>query len=155
MPGRSVAWVLNGWFLFLPSGNEELDYLMSSITAVIGGSLFWIGAYLSVVEAVNTDQKVSLLLKCCHFLLQLPGNILLAFGSMHTWKMRRSSRRTSCCTCTRQMWRPLAAVAPTAHRTAALRLQSSSQQALRGSSTAVRGGSAAPAPLATTAAALH
>jgi hypothetical protein len=34
---RSVAWVLNGWFLFLPTGHTNLDYLMASITA--GGSL--------------------------------------------------------------------------------------------------------------------
>lgn len=57
---RSVAWVLNGWYLFLPSGNATLDYMMASITAVVGGTLFWIGAYLSIVEAVNTDQKVRL-----------------------------------------------------------------------------------------------
>ena len=107
---RSVAWVLNGWFLFLPTGHTNLDYLMASITAgsshvtmqpmggarvtehvmaalwrdwdldhvrtdlclavpitysdaraVVGGSLFWIGAYLSVVEAVNADNEVSCL----------------------------------------------------------------------------------------------
>ena len=50
--------VVNGWFLFLPTGHENLNLYMASYSALAGGSLFWIGAYLSVVEALNTDNQV-------------------------------------------------------------------------------------------------
>jgi len=72
--------------LLQPTSHEKLNFYMSGITAVIGGSLFWIGAYLSVVEAVNADTKARsaphrwLLLKssmfipcsCLHHLLPTP-----------------------------------------------------------------------------------
>lgn len=55
----SMCWCVNGWFLFLPVGNENVDLYVSGYTALAGGTLFWIGAYLSVVEALNTGVEIN------------------------------------------------------------------------------------------------
>ena len=57
----SVCWVLNGQFLFFPGeGSTNFDFYFTGYTALAGGTLFWVGAYFSVVEALNVGQQVRL-----------------------------------------------------------------------------------------------
>ncbi|KAF8318162.1 hypothetical protein DL93DRAFT_2076157 [Clavulina sp. PMI_390] len=56
----SIAWVINGFLLFLPllpatnTGPQEYE---AAAWAFVGGSLFEIGAYLALVEALNTGHE--------------------------------------------------------------------------------------------------
>ncbi|KAK9831898.1 hypothetical protein WJX81_006834 [Elliptochloris bilobata] len=52
----SVAWIVNGFYLFLPTGNASVDLYASGYSALLGGTLFTIGAYLAIVEALNIDR---------------------------------------------------------------------------------------------------
>ena len=56
----SVAWVLNGHFLLFPGQGPTgtFDLYFTSYSALVGGTLFWIGAYLAIVEALNAAKEV-------------------------------------------------------------------------------------------------
>lgn len=56
----SICWVVNGWYLFLPTSNEKVDLYVAAYTGLAGGTLFWFGAWLSIVEALNTGIEVRL-----------------------------------------------------------------------------------------------
>mmetsp|Transcript_21318 Transcript_21318/g.64142 ORF Transcript_21318/g.64142 Transcript_21318/m.64142 type:complete len:390 (+) Transcript_21318:300-1469(+) len=80
----SCCWVVNGWFLFLPTGRDNLNLYMAAYFALGGGTLFWIGAYLSVVEALNTDVQV-----------RFPHEVMLLArdaekGALHGYKNSKS-----------------------------------------------------------------
>lgn len=53
----SVAWVINGFLLYLPLLNEGPDQsVQAAAWAFVGGTLFNVGSYLMVVEALNTGH---------------------------------------------------------------------------------------------------
>lgn len=56
----SVAWVLNGHFLLFPEQgpSDSFNLYLTAYSALVGGTLFWVGAYLAVVEALNTAKEV-------------------------------------------------------------------------------------------------
>lgn len=56
----SICWVVNGWYLFLPTSNQNKNSYGAGYAGLVGGTLFWFGAWLSVVEALNTDIEVRL-----------------------------------------------------------------------------------------------
>ncbi|KAI9031479.1 hypothetical protein DFJ74DRAFT_629101 [Hyaloraphidium curvatum] len=49
----SVCWVINGQYVIWPPANPEAADLVTSWSGFVGGLLFWVGAYLAVVEALN------------------------------------------------------------------------------------------------------
>jgi hypothetical protein len=49
----SIAWVYNGQLAVEESASLWLDY-----SAFIGGMLFWVGAYLAIVQALNAELHV-------------------------------------------------------------------------------------------------
>jgi len=54
----SVAWIINGYFLYLPLLNEASDGTTAAAwCAFAGGTLFELGAYLMYVEALNTGHE--------------------------------------------------------------------------------------------------
>jgi hypothetical protein len=69
----SAVWVVNGFFVFLPelTTSVELNTTAGGWTAFVGGTLFEIGAYLMVLEALNRKTEVptlpllpSIVIKC-------------------------------------------------------------------------------------------
>ena len=55
----SAVWVVNGFFVFLPSLNvTETNNVVTGWTAFVGGSIFEIGSYLMVLEALNRKHEV-------------------------------------------------------------------------------------------------
>ena len=55
----SAVWVLNGFFSFLPSLNvTSQNNVVLGWTAFAGGTIFEIGSYLMVLEALNRKQVV-------------------------------------------------------------------------------------------------
>ena len=53
-------WVVNGFFVFLPSLNvTETNSVVNGWTAFVGGSIFEVGSYLMVLEALNRKHEVS------------------------------------------------------------------------------------------------
>lgn len=54
----STAWIVNGFYLFLPLVNIGGDHLTAAAWwAFVGGTLFEIGSYLMVVEALNCNHE--------------------------------------------------------------------------------------------------
>ena len=55
----SAVWVVNGFFMFLPSLEVMSETNEEAIgwTAFVGGSLFEIGSYLMVLEALNRKHE--------------------------------------------------------------------------------------------------
>jgi hypothetical protein len=54
------VWVINGLFVFLPTLNVgELNLTICGWTAFVGGTLFEIGAYMMVLEALNRKHEVT------------------------------------------------------------------------------------------------
>lgn len=56
----SAAWVLNGHFLLFPGDgpSEKLNTYFTAYSVLVGGTLFWTGAYLAVLEALNAALEV-------------------------------------------------------------------------------------------------
>lgn len=56
----SVMWVLNGHFLFFPGQGPSANFnlYITSYTALVGGTLFWFGAYFAIIEALNIAEEV-------------------------------------------------------------------------------------------------
>ncbi len=55
----SAVWVVNGFLVFLPSLNViSLNIAAGGWTAFVGGSLFEVGSYLMVLEALNRKHEV-------------------------------------------------------------------------------------------------
>ncbi|KAK9820029.1 hypothetical protein WJX72_005268 [[Myrmecia] bisecta] len=55
----SVAWVINGFFSFLWLSDEHLVTYGVGYTALVGGTLFEVGAILAVFEALNPGRGVA------------------------------------------------------------------------------------------------
>ncbi|KAI0354071.1 hypothetical protein OH77DRAFT_1426489 [Trametes cingulata] len=54
----STAWIINGFYLFLPLlGIGSDDFPATAWSAFVGGTLFEIGSYLMYVEALNTGHE--------------------------------------------------------------------------------------------------
>ncbi|RPD56551.1 hypothetical protein L226DRAFT_480446 [Lentinus tigrinus ALCF2SS1-7] len=54
----SAAWIINGFFLFLPLLNIGTDsFTASAWSAFAGGTLFEVGSYLMYVEALNAGHE--------------------------------------------------------------------------------------------------
>ncbi|EIN04636.1 hypothetical protein PUNSTDRAFT_146307 [Punctularia strigosozonata HHB-11173 SS5] len=54
----STAWVVNGFYLFLPLLNEASDHQTAAAWwAFAGGTLFEVGSYLMLVESLNTGHE--------------------------------------------------------------------------------------------------
>ena len=55
----SAVWVINGFFVFLPSfGYFGANASVIGWTAFVGGTIFEVGSYFMVVEALNRKQVV-------------------------------------------------------------------------------------------------
>lgn len=57
----SIAWVINGqYFMFPVAGDADLqvNINLTGYSALVGGLLFWVGAYLSIVEALNEKETM-------------------------------------------------------------------------------------------------
>jgi len=55
----SAVWVLNGFFVFLPSVNVmNVNNNVIGWSGFVGGSIFEIGSYLMVLESLNRKQVV-------------------------------------------------------------------------------------------------
>ena len=53
----SICWIVNGQYALMQSGST---YVVNAIgySGFAGGMLFWVGAYLAVVEALNTNNNL-------------------------------------------------------------------------------------------------
>ena len=52
-------WVINGFFVFLPSVNVgQTNDVVIGWTAFVGGSIFEVGSYLMILEALNRKHVV-------------------------------------------------------------------------------------------------
>lgn len=49
---RSVCWVINGQYAMWPVSDSAQNTNIEGYTALVGGLLFWIGAYLAILEGV-------------------------------------------------------------------------------------------------------
>ena len=59
-------WVINGFFVFLPSLNVlEQNMVVGGWTAFTGGTIFEIGSYLMVLEALNRRHEVTIPERSC------------------------------------------------------------------------------------------
>ncbi|EIE24412.1 hypothetical protein COCSUDRAFT_40817 [Coccomyxa subellipsoidea C-169] len=54
----SVAWCINGWYALFPLEDEARNTRIVGWSALVGGTLFEVGAYCMVVEAVNRGNAV-------------------------------------------------------------------------------------------------
>ena len=55
----SGVWVINGFFVFLPAlGVMDLNLTICGWTAFVGGTLFEVGAYFALLEALNRKHEV-------------------------------------------------------------------------------------------------
>ena len=53
-------WVVNGFFVFMPSLNvDQTNNVVGGWTAFVGGSIFEVGSYLMILEALNRKHEVS------------------------------------------------------------------------------------------------
>ncbi len=65
----SVAWVVNGQYAMWPrDGDASLQFNINAMgySALVGGLLFWVGAYLSIVEALNEKEKLNFSIELRH-----------------------------------------------------------------------------------------
>jgi hypothetical protein len=69
----SAVWVVNGFFVFLPelTTSVELNSTAGGWTAFVGGTLFEIGAYLMILEALNPKTEVALSISAPCFLTSI------------------------------------------------------------------------------------
>ena len=70
----SIAWIVNGQYAMWPvQGDAELQVNIngSGFSALVGGLLFWVGAYLSIVEALNEKQNMNFGIELRHVLDKL------------------------------------------------------------------------------------
>ena len=52
-------WVVNGFFVFMPSLNvDQTNNVVGGWTAFVGGSIFEVGSYLMILEALNRKHEV-------------------------------------------------------------------------------------------------
>lgn len=54
----SAVWCVNGWYALFPLADETTNANVVGWTALVGGTLFEVGAYCMVVEAVNRGNDV-------------------------------------------------------------------------------------------------
>ncbi|KAL4534372.1 hypothetical protein Ndes2526B_g06764 [Nannochloris sp. 'desiccata'] len=57
----SIAWVINGQYAMWPvddDANLQVNINLMGYSALVGGLLFWVGAYLSIVEALNEKKHL-------------------------------------------------------------------------------------------------
>jgi len=53
------VWVVNGFFVFMPSlGVDQTNNVVGGWTAFVGGSIFEVGSYLMILEALNRKHEV-------------------------------------------------------------------------------------------------
>jgi hypothetical protein len=53
------VWVVNGFFVFMPSLNvDQTNNVVGGWTAFVGGSIFEVGSYLMILEALNRKHEV-------------------------------------------------------------------------------------------------
>jgi hypothetical protein len=67
----SVAWVINGQYAMFPvagDANLPVNINLMGYSALVGGLLFWVGAYLSIVEALNEKEEVHFGIELRHIL---------------------------------------------------------------------------------------
>lgn len=56
----SICWVINGQYYMWPLQNSSQNQLVTSISALLGGALFfWLGAYSAILEAINQNASVN------------------------------------------------------------------------------------------------
>jgi hypothetical protein len=70
----SIAWVVNGQYAMWPrQGDSDLqvNVNLTGYSALAGGLLFWIGAYLSIVEALNEKENMNYGIELRHVLDKL------------------------------------------------------------------------------------
>lgn len=56
----SVCWIINGQYFMWPIGNNPdlpINTSLTAYSALVGGLLFWVGAYLAVVESLNEKES--------------------------------------------------------------------------------------------------
>jgi len=55
----SISWIVNGQYSMWPLSNTTANTNAAGYSALAGGLLFWVGAYLAVVEALNEKSDIS------------------------------------------------------------------------------------------------
>lgn len=72
----SICWIVNGQYFMWPKQGDaslEVNVHITGYSALVGGLLFWIGAYLAILEAINQRSGDAVLhqLKARHLLEKL------------------------------------------------------------------------------------
>lgn len=72
----SICWIINGQYFMWPKqgdANLEVNIHITGYSALVGGLLFWVGAYLAILEAINQRSGDAVLqhLKVRHLLEKL------------------------------------------------------------------------------------
>lgn len=88
----SICWIVNGQYALR---QNDSSYVINAIgySGFSGGMLFWIGAYLAVVEALNTNENYCFGAEMANLAHHILSNKRLHYKHYHINRIRKLRRR--------------------------------------------------------------